>query len=87
MKNFAGLQKKDKKDTFINNAALYQNGDKKQKSQMITFTCTSEYIDIIKDIARVDRVSKSEFIRAASLFFSRASKEERDKVYTEIYRT
>lgn len=86
MKNFAGLQKKDKKDTFINNAALYQNGDNKEKSQMITFTCTSQYIDIIKDITKIDRVSKSEFIRAASVFFSRASKEEREQIYTEIYR-
>jgi len=85
MKNFAGLQKKEK-NTFINDATLYQNGDKKQKSQMITFTCTSEYINVIKDITKIDRVSKSEFIRAATVFFSRASKEERDKVYTEIYR-
>ena len=45
----------------------------------------NEYIDILNNLSKKDRLSKSQVVRAAILNFSRLSKEDKEKIYEEIY--
>ena len=87
MSKLSGLKKEDLKRDFVAKSTMYQNGTPKTKSKMITFTSTDRYIDLIEDLVKRDRLSKSELIRAAVISFSRLSKEDRERVYIEIHNT
>jgi hypothetical protein len=74
-----------KKSSFINKAHEYSEGKKKNISERVTFTMEREYIDILNMIAKKDRLSKSQIVRASVLYFSRLTKEDKEGVYEEIY--
>jgi len=74
-----------KKSNFVNKVDEYSEGKKKKLSERVTFTMEREYIDILNIIAKKDRLSKSQVIRASVLYFSRLTREDKESVYEEIY--
>ena len=74
-----------KKNSFINKSHEYSEGKKKNLSERVTFTMEKEYIDILNIVSKKDRISKSQIVRAAVLHFSRLAKEEKERLYEEIY--
>lgn len=74
-----------KKNAFINKVQEYSEGEKKLLSERVTFSMEKKYIDILNTVAKKDRLSKSQVIRAAILYFSRVNKEDKEVVYEEVY--
>ena len=74
-----------KKNNFINKVVKYSEGKEQNPANRVTFTMNQEYIDILNILSRKDRMSKSQIVRAAILYFSRMPKEEKEIIYEEIY--
>ena len=74
-----------KKNNFINKVKEYSEGKTKTITDRVTFTMDKEYVDILNNISKKDRMSKSQVVRAAILKFSRLSKNDKDEIYEEIY--
>jgi len=74
-----------KKNNFINKVTEYSEGKTKTVTDRVTFTMDKEYVDILNSIAKKDRISKSQVVRAAILKFSRLSKNDKEEIYEEIY--
>ena len=85
MSKLSGLKKEDLKRDFVTKSTMYQSGQNISKSKVVTFTSTDKYLDLIKELVKKDRLSKSELIRAAVVSFSRLPKEDREQVYIEIH--
>ena len=85
MSKLSGLKKEDLKRDFVSKSVIYQTGKDASKAKTVTFTSTTKYLDLINDLVKKDRLSKSELIRAAIVSFSRLSKEDREQVYIEIH--
>ena len=73
------------KSKFINMASKYAEGKANDNVEKITFSTTTEYINILNDLSMKDRLSKSEIIRMSLLNFSRLEKPDREKLYEEVY--
>ena len=84
MSKFSDL-KKPKKLEFIDKASEYSEGKNDSNSERVTFSMTSEYISILQELAKRDRLSKSQIVRSALLSFSRLPKESRELLYDEIF--
>ncbi|MGI4775429.1 MAG: ribbon-helix-helix protein, CopG family [Janthinobacterium lividum] len=74
-----------KKAKFIDKVSEYSEGKSSSNTERVTFSMTSEYINILQQISKKDRLSKSQVIRTALLNFAKLSKEDREKFYDEIY--
>jgi hypothetical protein len=81
MSKFDDLKKKN----FVNKVTQYSQGKKNNVTCRVTFTMDNEYIDILNNLSKKDRLSKSQVVRASILKFSRLSKEDKEKIYEEIY--
>ena len=83
MSKFSGLKKSDK-ISFIEQADVYSEAKGIKKGEKVTFTMNSEYINLLNELSKKDRLSKSGIIRVSLVKFSQLSKKERENSYEEV---
>ena len=82
MSRFDDLKRKKQ---FINKSIEYSEGIREEKAKRITLSMTKEYISLLDNMAKKERLSKSQIVRASLLGFSTLSKQEKENVYSKIF--
>jgi hypothetical protein len=83
MSKFSGLKKSDKIN-FIEQSSAYSESRPANKGVKVTFTMTAEYIHLLNDLSKKDRLAKSQIIRISLLKFAQLTKKEREECYEAV---